>query len=81
MELTLGTAATAFVLCAFWLAKFVRSTYFHPLSHVPGPWWAGSYLGEFYFDVIKGGQFFKKVEELHKIHGSKAAIVRSEQKD
>lgn len=71
MELNSLIVATALVaaLSVFWLTKFVRNTYFHPLAGIPGPWWAATYLGEFYYDVVKGGQYFKKVEQLHEIYG------------
>lgn len=43
----------------------------HPLAHIPGPglaaltWWY-----EFYFDVIRPGQYVFKIQDLHKRYGT-----------
>jgi hypothetical protein len=73
----------ALLQVAVWLAiawagyslfEVIYNVCFHPLAKFPGPWWAGaSYLPELYFDVIKGGQYFKKVEEMHKRYGKPTA--------
>lgn len=48
----------------------VYRLYFSPISHIPGPklaaatWWY-----EFYYQVIKGGQFYKEVVRLHEQYG------------
>lgn len=53
----------------------VYRLYFSPISHIPGPklaaatWWY-----EFYYQVIKGGQFFKEVARLHEQYGKDSAI-------
>lgn len=62
------TAAAASLLLT--VAEAVRRLYFHPIAHIPGPrlaaltWWY-----EFYFDVIKPGQYVFKIQELHKKYG------------
>jgi hypothetical protein len=46
--------------------------YFHPLSQIPGPRLAAiTYLYETYYDILKapGGQYWHKLEELHKEYG------------
>ncbi|KAL7783410.1 cytochrome P450 [Trichoderma ceciliae] len=46
--------------------------YFHPLSDIPGPTLAAlTYWYETYYDIIKapGGQYWHKLEELHKVYG------------
>lgn len=49
----------------------VSRLYFSPISHIPGPklaaatWWY-----EFYFQVVKGGQYFKEIARLHKQYGT-----------
>ncbi|KAH7381519.1 cytochrome P450 [Pyrenochaeta sp. MPI-SDFR-AT-0127] len=48
----------------------VYRTYFSPLAKFPGPRLAGMTMWyEFYYDVIKHGQFYKKIEEMHKTYG------------
>ncbi|KUL89806.1 hypothetical protein ZTR_00581 [Talaromyces verruculosus] len=58
-----------------WLAYVVFSAiyrlYFHPLSRFPGPRVAAlTRWYEFYYDVIKPGQFIWKIESLHKRYGT-----------
>ena len=44
--------------------------YFHPLAKFPGPKYAAiSRWHEFYYEVVKKGQFTFKVQELHKQYG------------
>jgi len=44
--------------------------YFHPLAKFPGPKYAAiSRWHEFYYEVVKQGQFTFKVQELHKKYG------------
>ena len=68
--LTGTVASVASVILASWLARTIYNIYFHPLAGFPGPWWVGgSYLAEFYYDVVQGGLYFKKIEELHETYG------------
>ncbi|KAI1440492.1 cytochrome P450 [Annulohypoxylon stygium] len=42
----------------------------HPLSHIPGPWLArGTYLPEFYYDLIKYGKYTKQIQKMHEKYG------------
>ncbi|KAI2464658.1 cytochrome P450 [Annulohypoxylon bovei var. microspora] len=42
----------------------------HPLNHIPGPWLArGTYLPEFYYDLIKYGRYTKQIQKLHEKYG------------
>ncbi|KAF8247342.1 cytochrome P450 [Wilcoxina mikolae CBS 423.85] len=50
---------------AFWLILIIYRIWFHPLSHIPGPRLAAAtYLYHAYYQVYKGGMFFKKRPEL-----------------
>ena len=52
------------------LVKAVYRLYFHPLAHLPGPKYCTiSHIYEFYWDVIKHGQFYKKLKEIHLEYG------------
>jgi hypothetical protein len=45
--------------------------YFHPLAKFPGPRLAALTNGyEFYYDAIKGGRYYKKIEKLHEKYGN-----------
>jgi Cytochrome P450 len=45
--------------------------YFHPLAKFPGPRMAALTSGyEFYYDAIKGGRYYKKIEKLHEKYGN-----------
>lgn len=57
-----------------WLAYIVGlgiyRLYLHPLAKFPGPRIAALTLWyEFYHDVIRGGQYVFKIDELHKQYG------------
>ena len=44
--------------------------YFHPLAKFPGPKLATiTYWYEFYYDIIRRGQFTFKLRELHEKYG------------
>ena len=48
----------------------VYRLYFHPLAKFPGPKYASiSRWHEFYYEVVKKGQFTFKVQEYHKRYG------------
>lgn len=48
----------------------VYRLYFHPLAKFPGPKYAAiSRWHEFYYEVVKKGQFTFKVQELHRKYG------------
>ena len=82
MELSIGTAYTAssteyagltlFVAIISLYAVIVAGyrIWFHPHSRFPGPLLArASYGYEFWYDVVRKGQFTRKVEQLHKLYG------------
>ena len=59
------------LLVAGWLVSnaFYR-LFLHPLSPIPGPKLAAlTYWYEFYYDVIKPGQYVFKIKDLHKQYG------------
>ncbi|KAF9894659.1 hypothetical protein FE257_006547 [Aspergillus nanangensis] len=63
-----GAIATAFAL--YGISLVIYRLYFHPLAGFPGPSIAaatGWY--EFYYDVVKSGQYIYKIEEMHKKYG------------
>ncbi|KAF2004225.1 putative cytochrome P450 [Amniculicola lignicola CBS 123094] len=50
--------------------KIIQRLYFHPLSDVPGPWYAAiSTVNEFWWNCIQSGQYMFKIEEMHKEYG------------
>lgn len=45
--------------------------FLHPLAKVPGPWPAAtSHLVEFYYDVLRDGQYIAKIKEWHGVYGT-----------
>ncbi|KIX97625.1 uncharacterized protein Z520_06403 [Fonsecaea multimorphosa CBS 102226] len=57
----------------------VYRLYFHPLAKFPGPRYAAiSRWHEFYYEVVKKGQFTFKVQEYHKRYGPIVRIVPDE---
>jgi hypothetical protein len=55
------------------LGLVVYRLYFHPLSKFPGPRYAAlSRWHEFYYEVVKKGQFTFVVQEYHKKYGKRA---------
>ncbi|KAI0538389.1 cytochrome P450 [Xylaria digitata] len=62
-----GVVVGLFILYLSALA--IHRTYFHPLSHIPGPWLAKvSYWAEFYHDCLAEG-YVKVYPELHAKYG------------
>jgi hypothetical protein len=53
------------------VALAVYRIYFHPLSRFPGSKLAALSLWyEFYYDVVKRGQYIWKIQEMHKRYGT-----------
>jgi hypothetical protein len=53
------------------LILVIHRRYFHPLSKIPGPALpAVTRLYLWYYTIIEEGQFYRKIEELHKIYGN-----------
>ena len=68
----LQLAAAIAALCVLWLAgTILYRIYVHPLAGVPGPFWAKitSFYG-FYFNMVRGGTYYREVERLHGKHGA-----------
>lgn len=64
----LGAIAAGCLL--YYVGTIIYNVFFHPLAKFPGPWWAGaSSYAEAYFDIVKGGRYFKKVEAMHTRYG------------
>ncbi|GFF32239.1 trichodiene oxygenase [Aspergillus udagawae] len=54
----------------YFLVQSIYRLFFHPLSRYPGPkLTAATFLYEFYYDVIKGGQFLFQIERMHERYG------------
>lgn len=48
----------------------IRRLYLSPIAHIPGPRLAAlTWLYEFYYDVVLGGQYTFKILDLHKEYG------------
>lgn len=63
----LGLVAGAFIFYISAIA--IQRAYFHPLSHIPGPWLAKvSYWAEFYHDCLAEG-YVKVYPKLHAKYG------------
>lgn len=60
--------AVAFVL--YRLAKVFFNLYLHPLAKFPGPkFGAATHLYEFYWSVIRDGEFIWEIERMHEKYG------------
>lgn len=62
--------ATVGFSLAYGTCLIVYRLLFHPLARFPGPKLAAATLWyEFYYDVVKRGQFTFKIKELHEKYG------------
>lgn len=53
--------------------RSVYRLYFHPLRQFPGPKLAAITHGyEFYYDVIRGGQYLWEIEKMHQKYGKQS---------
>ena len=52
------------------LGVAIRQVFYHPLSKFPGPWLAAlTPLYKTYYEVFRGGELLRRIQELHSIHG------------
>lgn len=59
------------VSLAYTVTLVVNRLYFSPISKIPGPRLAAATsLYEFYYNVVKGGKFFLKIQDLHEEYGN-----------
>ena len=66
-------------LFPLWLVvEGVRRLFFTNLAHIPGPRLAAlTSWYEFYYDVVKPGQYVWKIKELHAEYGKPHALAQS----
>lgn len=65
---SLVTAGAVYIV--YLLGLVVYRLYFHPLAKFPGPKYAAiSRWHEFYYEVVKKGQFTFVIQEYHKKYG------------
>ena len=58
------------IQCAWLVARSLYRLYLSPLSNIPGPKLAAlTSWYEFYYDVIRPGQYVFKIKELHETYG------------
>lgn len=66
--LILTGLSAAWILYIAW--SVIYNLYFHPLAKFPGPKiTAATKAYEFYWDVIKQGQFFNEIQRMHEKYG------------
>ena len=65
-----SACTTLILLCPVIFALIFYRLRFHPLARFPGPKLAAVTRGyEAYYDILKGGKYIFKVNELHQIYG------------
>jgi hypothetical protein len=64
-------ACSVILWVCYLLGLVIYRLYFHPLAAFPGPKYAAvSRWHEFYYEVVKQGQFTFKVQKLHERYGT-----------
>lgn len=59
------------IITLYYILRTVYRLFLHPLRKIPGPRFAAaSYLGEFYYDVVKGGKYIFEIERMHEKYGA-----------
>ncbi|PGH15742.1 hypothetical protein AJ80_05450 [Polytolypa hystricis UAMH7299] len=65
---SLGLGLIPIALVVYLILRSIYRVYFHPLSKIPGPKLAAMTRAyEFYFEVIKGGQFIWEMKRMHEV--------------
>jgi hypothetical protein len=60
----IGVVGVYTIYGAFW------RLYYSPIAHIPGPKLAAlTWLYEFYYDIVLGGQYVFKINDLHREYG------------
>ncbi|XWW97958.1 hypothetical protein V2A60_005954 [Cordyceps javanica] len=60
----------ATVVLTYWACLVGHRLFLHPLAGIPGPKFAAlTYWYEIYYDVWLGGQYFRKVKQMHEKYG------------
>lgn len=72
MSAPLGLIEVAAVgFCVYLVGLGIYRLYFSPIARFPGPKLAALTLWyEFYHDVVRGGQYVFKIDELHEQYGT-----------
>jgi hypothetical protein len=66
----LGLKLAAVLIAVYLLGGLIYRLYFSPIAKFPGPKLAAATLWyEFYYDVIKSGQYIFEIERMHKKYG------------
>ena len=73
-----GVAIAA--LAIYWAGLVLYRLFFHPLAKFPGPRWAAvTSWYEAYYEIVKKGQYSKKISQLHDQYGVWSPDVRLKQ--
>jgi hypothetical protein len=79
MQIAVWAGYVAQVLLFWIVSNVVYRRFFHPLAKIPGPFFpAVTRLYIWYWNVIKDGHFYRKIEELHARYGPVVRIAPNE---
>ena len=72
MEPTATVVYCLLVFVLYRLSKAIYNLYFHPLHKFPGPKLAAATsLYEFYYSIIRDGEFMWELERMHNQYGTR----------